>query len=132
MSHIFFKVFEEFTGEMSYNTLKKMCDKYHNYYKMRILYAEKLVDFDAIWIAGPKPPWLVYTKQVLKEESINQLMRRLNWVVYEHKRVDGKYYIRGHVWNEENACVDYVTDWHQCTIVDDSDIDFRALIGLVD
>lgn len=125
-------VFEEFTGSMPYDTLKRMCDKYHNYYKVRVLYGEKYVDFDSIWIAGPRPPWSIYTKQLLKDESINQLMRRLNWVVYEHKRVDDHYYIRGHVWNEEQSCVDHVTEWHQCDIIDDSDIDFRALIGLND
>lgn len=121
-------VFEEFTGSMPYDTLKRMCDKYHNYYKMRVLYGEKYVDFDAIWIAGPRPPWSIYTKQLLKDESINQLMRRLNWIVYEHKRECGHYWIRGHIWNEDKSEVEMITDWVECDINDDSEIDFRALV----
>ena len=108
-------VFEEFTGKMPYDMLKKMTDKYHNYYKVRVLYGWRLVDFESVRVCSPEPPWNVYKGQIQKQDSINQLMRRLNWVVYEHKKQDGKYFKRIHHWSEENQCVESVDPWIECT-----------------
>ena len=99
-------VFEEFRGKMSYDRLLQLTDSYHNYYKFRILYGWKLIDVDFVYIASSKPPWEIYRKQIHSTDSINQLMRRLNFTVYEHRPGE----IRTHHWDEQHL-IDSVGDW---------------------
>lgn len=99
-------VFEEFRGKMSYDHLLQLTDSYHNYYKFRVLYGWKLIDVDFVYIASSRPPWAIYRQQVHSDDSINQLMRRLNYIVYEHRPGE----IRKHHWNE-NTLTDSVDEW---------------------
>lgn len=68
---------EELRGEIPYKALLKILDRYHNYYEVNIKNGQKLVDLDEIWITSPVRPEKLYTNQVNKEDSIDQLLRRI-------------------------------------------------------
>lgn len=111
--------FEEFRGNIPWSELLKITDKYHNTDKLRILYGHKYIDFDAIYIASSKPPWEVYPNRE-KNDDIKQLMRRMKWVVYEHRWYDGEFEYRLWRYNleDDEPCV--IQDWEpwivECTI----------------
>lgn len=111
--------FEEFRGNVPWSDLLKITDKYHNTDKLRILYGHKYIDFDAIYIASSKPPWEVYPNRE-KNDDIKQLMRRLKWIVYEHRQYDGEFEYRLWRYNLEDDEPCIIQEWEpwvvECTI----------------
>lgn len=77
---------EEMRGQIPYDTLLKLTDRYHNYYRVNIKYGSKLVDLDRIIITSPKRPEECYPHQT-ENDSINQLLRRITKIV-EHTQRD--------------------------------------------
>lgn len=74
---------EELRGEIPYNELLKLLDAYHNYYSVNIKGGQKLIDLDAIYITSPLHPSKCYPRQNQKEDSIQQLMRRITELKYK-------------------------------------------------
>lgn len=72
---------EELRGEIPYKELLKLLDGYHNYYQVNIKGGQKLIDLDNIIITSPYPPEEVYRRQVDKNDSIDQLLRRITVIV---------------------------------------------------
>lgn len=72
---------EELRGEIPYRILLKLSDIYHNYYEINIKGGQKLIDIDELIITSPYPPEEVYKGQVTKEDSINQLLRRITKLI---------------------------------------------------
>lgn len=72
-------VLEEMRGEIPYPILLKLLDGYHNYYNVNIKGGHKLIDLDMIIITSPFKPEDIYIHQLEKKDSINQLLRRINW-----------------------------------------------------
>lgn len=68
---------EELRGDIPYRTLLKLLDGYHNYYSINIKGGEKFVDLDEIYITSPYRPEDIYRQQVTKDDSIDQLLRRI-------------------------------------------------------
>lgn len=68
---------EELRGEIPYKTLLKLLDAYHNYYTVNIKGSEKFIDLDEIYITSPYRPEAIYTQQVTRVDSIEQLLRRI-------------------------------------------------------
>lgn len=69
---------EELRGEIPYRKLLKLTDEYHNYYTVNIKGGTKLIDVDEIFITSPYRPEDVYRNQVTRDDSIDQLLRRIN------------------------------------------------------
>lgn len=78
-------VIEETRGEIPYRTLLKLTDSYHNYYTVNIKGGFKYVDLDEIVITSPYHPRDCYKQQVDKEDSIDQLLRRIN-ILKEYRK----------------------------------------------
>lgn len=70
-------MFDEFRGQIPYGMMLNILDGYHNAFTMNIKNGHKYVDFDVIYICGPKCPEACYPNQLEKEDSINQLLRRI-------------------------------------------------------
>lgn len=70
--------FEEFRGEIPYRLFLQITDNYQGHYTVNIKGGQKVVDLDHIIITSPLSPQQVYNKQAEKEDSINQLLRRIN------------------------------------------------------
>lgn len=68
---------EEMRGEIPYRELLKLLDGYHNYYFVNIKNGQKLVDLDKIYITSPLHPAECYRVQNEKNDSIDQLLRRI-------------------------------------------------------
>lgn len=68
---------EELRGEIPYATLLQLLDAYHNYYHVNIKGGSKLIDLDCIYITSPLRPEACYPRQLQKQDSINQLLRRI-------------------------------------------------------
>lgn len=73
---------EELRGEIPYRELLKLLDGYHNYYFVNIKGGQKFIDLDAIYITSPYHPRKVYVKQNTREDSIDQLLRRITELKY--------------------------------------------------
>lgn len=73
---------EELRGEIPYNELLKLLDAYHNYYSVNIKGGQKLIDLDVIYITSPLHPSKCYPRQNQKEDSIQQLLRRITELKY--------------------------------------------------
>ena len=93
-----------------WSELLQITDKYHNDKPVRVLYGWKLVDIDAVWIASPNPPWVTYPNKY-KNDDIRQLMRRMKWVVYEHRRVGDDFEVRVWRYNLEDSEPCVTEDW---------------------
>lgn len=72
---------EELRGEVPYRELLKLTDSYHNYYSANIKGGQKLIDIDKLIITSPSKPELIYYNQVDREDSINQLLRRITQII---------------------------------------------------
>jgi len=72
---------EELRGEVPYRTLLKLSDSYHNYYEVNIKGGQKLIDIDELIITSPYHPTEVYKQQVTKDDSIDQLTRRITNII---------------------------------------------------
>lgn len=68
---------EELRGEIPYAELLKLLDGYHNYHSVNIKGGEKWIDLDKIYITSPKTPEECYPNQYIKNDSIQQLLRRI-------------------------------------------------------
>lgn len=72
---------EELRGEVPYPELLEFLDDYHNYYKVNIKGGWKFIDFEEIYITSPLRPEECYPKQAQKQDSISQLLRRIDELI---------------------------------------------------
>ena len=72
---------EELRGEVPYAELLEFIDSYHNYYTVNIKGGWKYIDFDEIYITSPLRPEECYPKQAQKQDSISQLLRRIDELI---------------------------------------------------
>lgn len=73
--------FEEFRGEIPYRLFLQITDSYHGHYTVNIKGGQKVIDIDKVIITSPLSPQQVYKQQAQKEDSINQLLRRITKLV---------------------------------------------------
>lgn len=78
-------IIDDFRGEISYNNILKLCDKWDCKIPMRNKQSMYCTSKFVI-ITSAKPPWEIYCNQIDNTDSINQLMRRFN--VYNKKKKD--------------------------------------------
>lgn len=72
---------EEMRGQIPYRVLLMLTDSYHNYYQVNIKGGTKLIDLDCVIITSPKKPEACYPNQLLSEDSIDQLLRRITMIM---------------------------------------------------
>lgn len=75
-------ILDDYRGEIPYNELLRFLDKYRNTNEVNIKYGSKYVDLDKIIITCSMPPEKCYPRQNEKDDSINQLLRRITKIIY--------------------------------------------------
>lgn len=87
-------VLDEFRGNMPYNTLLSMLDKYSRN-QQHCRYANTYALWTSVYICTVYPPEQVYEFMVGESsqttDTFQQLMRRLNKIVYHYKNAAGEY-----------------------------------------
>lgn len=73
---------DDFRGEIPYGLLLQFIDGYRKSLIVNIKGGHKLVDYDEMYITSSKHPADIYARQAEKEDSIDQLMRRITDLVY--------------------------------------------------
>lgn len=75
-------VIEEFRGKIPYGELLQLSDKYRGYYSVNVKGGQKVVNIKELIITSPYRPEMCYPRQCQKEDSIEQLMRRITLLVH--------------------------------------------------